>query len=416
MPGAKPAGRQYALMGGEPLFPHPLHVGTPNIGSKEKILKKIEDVLDRRMLSNGGPLVREFEARVQEIVGVRHCIAMANGTIGLEIAARALDMAGEVIMPSMTFVATAHALQWQEITPVFCDIDRNLHHIDSSLIESLITPKTTGILAVNLWGRPCYVERLEEIAERHGLKLLFDSAHAFGATYKGAMVGQFGDAEVFSFHATKFINTFEGGAVLTNDDDLASRIRLMKNFGFNGRDSVGYLGINGKMNEVQAAMGLVSLDSMECFIEHNRQNYLAYSEGVAGIPGLSLLEYQLQEKNNYQYIIVEIDPDEFGLTRDEAMAVLAAENVDVRRYFYPGCHRMEPYKSYFPNAHLLLPTTEWLLDRVLAFPTGESVGEGEIRQITSLLARIHEDGKHFRRYFGENGRRPGTPADIASVA
>ncbi len=378
------------------MFPRPLHVGTPNIGDKQRILERIADVLDRRMLSNDGPLVKQFEQRVAEITRVRHCIAMANGTIALEIASRGLGMRGEVIMPSMTFVATAHALQWQEITPVFCDIDENLHHIDTSRIEALITPRTSGILAVNLWGRPCYVEKLEEIAAKYGLRLLFDSAHAFGVSYKGEMVGGFGDAEVLSFHATKFINTFEGGAVLTNDDDLAERLRLMKNFGFNGRDSVGYLGINGKMNEVQAAMGLVSLDSMASFIAHNRNNYLAYREGTADIPGLSLLQYQLDEKNNYQYIIIEVDEAEFGLSRDELMAVLARENIDVRRYFFPGCHRMEPYRSYMPHAHLLLPITEKVLDRVLAFPTGESVSEEDVRQICRLLGQIHLDAAKLK--------------------
>ena len=386
---------RYAIEGGRPLFSHPLHVGTPNIGLKEDILARIEDILDRRMLSNGGPLVKEFERRVAEIANVKHCIAMANGTIALEIAIRALGMTGEVIMPSMTFVATAHALQWQEITPVFCDIDENLHHIDSSRIEALITPRTTGILAVNLWGRPCYVEKLEKIAEKHGLKLLFDSAHAFGVSYKGNMVGQFGNAEVFSFHATKFINTFEGGAVVTNDDELAARIRLMKNFGFDGRDSVAYLGINGKMNEVQAAMGLVSLDNMQAFVAHNRENYLAYREGISAIPGLDLLEYQLEERNNYQYIIIEVDESVFGLSRDELAMVMAAENVDVRRYFYPGCHRMEPYRSYYPMAYLQLPTTERILERVLAFPTGNAVQPDDVSRITNLLSRIHRDRRYL---------------------
>ncbi len=386
---------RYAIEGGEPLFDHPLHVGTPNIGAKADILGRIEDILDRRMLSNGGPLVKAFERRVAEIANVKHCIAMANGTIALEIAIRALGMTGEVIMPSMTFVATAHALQWQEITPVFCDIDENLHHIDSSRIEALITPRTTGILAVNLWGRPCYVEKLEKIAEKHGLKLLFDSAHAFGVSYKGNMVGQFGNAEVFSFHATKFINTFEGGAVVTNDDELAARIRLMKNFGFDGRDSVAYLGINGKMNEVQAAMGLVSLDNMQAFVAHNRDNYLAYREGISAIPGLDLLEYQLEERNNYQYIIIEVDEAVFGLSRDELAMVMAAENVDVRRYFYPGCHRMEPYRSYYPMAYLQLPTTEKILERVLAFPTGNAVLPDDVSRITNLLSRIHRDRRYL---------------------
>ena len=204
------------------------------------------------------------------------------------------------------------------------------------------------------------------------------------------MVGQFGHAEIFSFHATKFLNTFEGGAIATNNDELARIIRLMKNFGFNDRDQVDYLGINGKMNEVQAAMGLVSLDSIEHFIEHNKNNYLAYKHGLSDTPGLSLLKYDLEEKNNYQYIIIEIDEKVFGLSRDRTADVLHAENIDVRRYFFPGCHRMEPYKSYFPNAHLLLPVTENILARVLAFPTGNAVTQNNITKICQKVKMMHE--------------------------
>ena len=181
---------------------------------------------------------------------------MCNATVALEIAIRAMGMSGEVIVPSFTFVATAHALQWQEITPVFCDIDPRTHNLDPNRIEEMITPRTTGIIGVHVWGRPCAVDALAEIAQRRHLKLLFDAAHAFGCSYQGQMIGNFGDAEVFSFHATKFFNTFEGGAVVTNDDELAAKMRLMKNFGFHGYDNVIYVGTNGKMSEVSAAMGL----------------------------------------------------------------------------------------------------------------------------------------------------------------
>ena len=187
-------------------------------------------MLDRRRLTNRGPFVRQLEERIADYVGVNHCIAMTNGTIALEIAIRALGMTGEVIVPSMTFIATAHSLQWQQIKPVFCDIDPATHNVDPNRIEELITPLTTGIIGVHVWGRPCEIDLLSENAGRNNLKLLFDAAHAFGCSYKGKMIGNFGDAEVLSFHATKFFNTFEGGAVLTNDDLLAEKNRLMKNW------------------------------------------------------------------------------------------------------------------------------------------------------------------------------------------
>lgn len=342
-------------------------------------------MLDRNWLTNNGPYVQEFEKRLAEYVGVRHCVAMCNATISLEIAVRAMGLSGEVILPSFTFIATAHALQWQEITPVFCDIDPQTHAIDSAKVEKMITPRTAAIIGVHTWGRACDVEALEAIARRRQLQLMFDAAHAFGCSYKGKSIGGFGRCEVLSFHATKFFNSFEGGAVLTNDEELAEKMRLMRNFGFRGNDNVIYIGTNGKMTEVCAAMGLTSLESVNEFIEINRRNYHAYSEGLKGIPGVSLLVYDGRERTNYQYIVLEVDAHTTGLTRDELVAVLTAENVLARRYFYPGCHKMEPYRSYFPHAGMVLPETEKLGQRVLVLPTGTSVDGGMVADICGVI-------------------------------
>jgi len=374
-----------AILGGEPAFTEPLHVGRPNIGNRKALIERINDMLDRRWLTNNGPYVQELERRIADYLGVKHCIAMCNATVALEIAARALDFHGEVIIPSFTFIATAHALQWQEITPVFCDVDPTTHNIDAGKVETLITPRTTGIVGVHVWGRPCPVDALEEIARRRGLKLMFDAAHAFGCSYKGRMIGNFGQAEVFSFHATKFFNTFEGGAVVTNDDDLARKIRLMTNFGFAGYDNVIYVGTNGKMTEVCAAMGLTGLESLDDFIAANRRNYAAYQDGLRDIPGLRLISFDESERNNYQYMIVEVDETVAGISRDDLVRVLQAENVLARRYFYPGCHEMEPYRSYFPHAGLLLPETERLTQRVMSLPTGTAVGPEEIAEVCAIL-------------------------------
>ena len=226
-----------AVFTGKPAFPEPLHVGRPNLGDRKRLFERFDQMLDRRWLSNNGPLVKEFEQEIARHVGVKHAICVCNATIGLEIAVRAADLEGEVIVPAYTFVATAHALQWQAITPVFADMDPATHNIDPARVERHITPRTTGILATHVWGRPCDVEALSEIARRRGLKLMFDAAHAFGCSHRGRMVGGFGLAEVFSFHATKFLNSFEGGAITTDDDALADRIHLMTNFGFAGFDN-----------------------------------------------------------------------------------------------------------------------------------------------------------------------------------
>jgi len=382
-----------AIFGGKPTFPKPLHVGVPNLGDRERLHSRIESILTRRVLTNRGPLVIEFEERVADIVGVRHCVAMSNGTVALEIVTRALGFEHEVITPSMTFVATAHALQWQRVTPVFCDIVPGGHHLDPACVKDLVTPRTSGILPVNLWGRPCNIDTIMSVARQYDLPVVFDSAHAFGCSYKGKMIGGFGRAEVFSFHATKFINSFEGGAVVTDDTELAETVRLMQNFGFEGRDTVVDVGINGKMTEIEAAMGLTSLESMQAFVEHNRQNYCAYKEGFNRIPGVELMEYDERERCNFQYIVIELDERITSVTCTQMLEILAAENIDARRYFYPGCHRMEPYRSYFPNAGMLLCNTEKLLGKVLTLPTGTSVSIEQVEKITALIARVVESGR-----------------------
>lgn len=385
-----------AIFGGPPAFQEKLHVGRPNIGNRERLLALINDLLDRRWLTNNGPYVQEFERRVAKMLGVKHCIAMCNGTIALEIAIRAAGLRGEVIVPSFTFIATAHALQWQEITPVFCDIDPRTYNIDPCRVEEMITPRTTGIIGVHLWGRPCDVKALTEIAQKHNLRLLFDAAHAFGCSYKGRMIGGFGDAEVFSFHATKFLNTLEGGAVATNDDELAGKMRLMKNFGFAGYDNVIYIGTNGKMNEVSATMGLTLLESLDELVATNYRNYKLYQHELEGISGIQLITYDEIEKCNYQYIVVEVDESVTQLSRDQLMDILWAENILARRYFYPGCHRMEPYRSYFPHAGLLLPETERAAQRVLSLPTGQTIEPDEVGKICQIIRLVVAHGWEVR--------------------
>ncbi len=397
-----------AIFGGSPAFHEKLHVGRPNLGDRKRLLERLEDMLDRRWLSNNGPYVQEFEQRVSDMIGVKHCIAMCNGTVALEIAIRSLGLKGEVIVPSFTFVATAHALQWQEITPVFCDIDPNTHTLDPACIEKMITPRTTGIIGVHLWGRPCDITALEEIAAAHNLKLLFDAAHGFGCSYKSRMIGSFGSAEVFSFHPTKFFNTCEGGAIVTDDDDLAEKIRLMKNFGFSGYDNVIYVGTNGKMNEFSALMGLTNLESLDDFIGVNRENYKSYTHELSDLAGVTLIDYDHREKCNYQYILLEIDETVTHVSRDQLVDILRDENVLARRYFYPGCHKMEPYRSYFPQAGLVLPATEMLVKRVFSLPTGTAVGPDEIKKICQIIRTAILCGQEIKERLSDH-------VDIAPV-
>lgn len=375
---------ELAIFGGQPEFAEPLHVGRPNIGDRGRLFERLTAALDRHWLSNDGPLVREFEARVAGLLGVDHCVAVCNGTAALEILFRAADLRGEVVMPSFTFVATAHAARWLGLEPVFCDIDPTTHHIDPAAIERLITPRTSAIVAVHLWGRPCDAAALEAVARKHGLKLLFDAAHAFAAAHRGRMVGGFGLAEIFSFHPTKFVNAFEGGAVTTNDRSLADRLRLMRNFGFAGYDRVVDLGINAKMNEAAAAMALTNLDSMDQFIAVNRRNYRAYCLELSALTGIRVLPYDEEQKCNFQYIVTEIDAA-CGLSRDELVALLWSENVLARRYFYPGCHRALPYRRPDGQGQQRLPASEEVARRVLLLPTGTAIDVDDIARMAGIF-------------------------------
>jgi dTDP-4-amino-4,6-dideoxygalactose transaminase len=392
---------ELAIWGASPAFAEKLHVNGPNIGDRSRFIQRINDILDRKWLTNNGHYVQELESSIARRLKVNHCIAVCNATVGLEIIIRALGLKGEVIVPAFTFIATAHALQWLGVKPVFCDIDPLSHNIDPDKIEKLITPQTTGILGVHLWGRACEIDKLTDLAGRHNLKLIFDAAHAFDCSYKGRMIGNFGTAEVFSFHATKFFNTLEGGAIVTNDSELAKKIRLMKNFGFCG--DVLSVGTNGKMNEISAAMGLTGLEMIDEFKAANYRNYQHYKNELKGIPGVSLIDYDEKQQNNYQYIVLELDAAKTGLSRDQVMDILWAENVMARRYFYPPCHQVEPYRLSLPAPHL--PILEKLSTRVLVLPNGTAISKSDIQGICQILRLVVANSQPITRKINDFAKR-----------
>lgn len=376
-----------AINGAQPAFETPLHVGRPNIANPAVFLERVGQIIENQWLTNNGPMVQELERRIADYLGVKHCIAMCNGTIALEIAIRALNLSGEVIVPSWTFVATAHALYWQGITPVFADIDPRTHNLDPTAVRRMITPRTTGIIGVHLWGRAAPVDKLQAIADEYDLKLMFDAAHAFGSSYNGQSIGRFGECEVFSFHATKAFNTMEGGAVTTNNDDLAEAMRLMRNFGFKGYDNVIHPGTNGKMTEVCAAMGLTNLDAIDAVFDANRRNYQLFWEGLSGIEGIKLIEYPKDQTNSRHYVVIEVDQT-CPVTRDAIVSGLHAENILARKYFWPGSHRMLPYRHLYPHAGLLLPESIRIAEQVVVLPTGTVVRPEDISVICNAVRQI----------------------------
>lgn len=383
--------------GGAPSSDRALYVGRPNIPDRAAVLARVGDALDRRWLSNDGPMVREFEEVVEARLGVRHCVAVANATQGLSITAAALGLHGEVIVPAFTFVATAHSLAWHGITPVFCDIDRRTHQIDPAAVEAAITERTTGILAAHTWGRPCDIDALTALASRHHLQLYFDAAPAYGASYQGTPLGHFGRAEVLSFHATKIVNCAEGGGILTNDDELAVKARLMRTFGFADTDLVTSIGTNAKMSELAAAMGICSLGSFDHYLDVNTRNFAQYQSALAGVPGITLVPCEPGTGINFNNVVIEVDPLLARVDRDLMLRLLTAEQIFVRRYFWPGCHRMEPYRSQRPPTDADFPVSDSVASCVLSLPTGTSVEAADIDRVCSLIAGIVEHGPEITR-------------------
>lgn len=372
------------------MFSEPLHVGRPNLGDRERFHELVDSAWDRRWLT-AGPLGEEFEERLAAVTGTRYCVAVCNATVGMQIAVRALGVGpgDEVIVPSFTWVATAHALSWIGVVPVFCDIDPDTANADPAHVAQLITPRTRAILPVHVFGRPCDVDGLAAVADRHGIPVVYDAAHGLGSTIGGRPLGGFGAAEVLSFHATKFVNSFEGGAIVTNDEALARTARAMRNFGIGEDREVGSVGTNGKLNEGAAAMGLASLEVMESIIDANRTNYEQYDKELDGVSAVRLRPGTTgDERSNLQYVVVEIDERVSGVDRDDVHDALLRENVLSRRYFHPCCHETEPYRRA-PEVHapLPLPHSEALSRRVLALPTGTAIGAAEISGICQIIRR-----------------------------
>ncbi len=379
-----------AVFGAEPMFEAPRHVGRPNVADPAGFYQRLDDALVRRWLTNDGPLVRELEQRLADLLDVRHAVAVCNATLGLQIVAKAAGLSGEVIVPSFTFIATAHALSWIGLTPVFADVAPGSHHIDPAEVESLITPQTSAIVGVHLWGEACDIEALADIARRRRLDLIFDAAHALGCTHGGRMLGGFGSAEVFSLHATKFVQSLEGGVITTDDSRLAERLRQMRDFGYSPQHEVASIGTNAKLNEAAAAMALSNLDHLNELVDLNRANYQVYQEGLQGAPGLAVRPPRPGERSNYQYVVVEVDAELSRLTRDDWLAVLSAENVLARKYFYPGVHRCQPYVALAPE--LRLPETERVANCVLQLPTGAATSEYDIESICRLMSDVAAEG------------------------
>jgi len=377
----------FAAFGGAPAFATPLHVAQINLPPWTEVEAAFRGIFDRRYFANHGPLVRELEARLAALLGAKHAVCVTNGTVALTIMVATLPGKTEVIVPAYTFPATVQAISWAGLTPVLCDVDPATHMVTEATLAPCLTERTAAVLAVHLWGQPCQPERLEAFCAKHRLKLFFDACHGIGSSSGGRRIGSFGDAESFSFHATKVVGGGEGGCVTTRDDETAAKLRTIRNFHPSETFCAVPMRMNGKMSEAQAAMTLLSLDHFQENVAANRRRYAWFQRGLAGIPGVSLLEYSSDNTNNYQYIVLEIDAAAAGVDRDAFLEVLGAENVLCRRHFSPGIHKMPPYRDSVKNP-ADFSATDRLCARVLQVPNSQTMGQPEVEALCGLIRSI----------------------------
>ncbi len=366
-------------------FEKPIYVTRPLLPDLRELTKKLEEVWASQWLTNNGPQHVLLEKKLGLLLKVPSLSLFNNGTIALITACQSLHLSGEVITTPFTFPATPHVLSWNNIRPVFCDIDPVTMNIDAKKIESMITPHTTGILAVHVFGTPCDVAAIQQVADRYGLKVVYDAAHAFGVEIDGAGIGTFGDISMFSFHATKLFHTAEGGALAFNGQNLKKRIDLLKNFGIKNEEEVVMPGINGKMNEIQAALGLVLFDYIEGERDKRRKIIEAYLTLLKDIDGVHLNHADPGVKSSCQYFVVRIDKKGFGRSRDEVYDKFKEYNVFTRKYFYPLCSNYTCYRQLPSSAPDNLPVAHAVVQEVLSMPLYGGLSLDDVERICAIL-------------------------------
>lgn len=363
----------------------PIYVTRPYLPPLKEYKKYLEQIWKNKIVTNKGPFEHKLEEEMCEFLGVRHISLFCNGTIALIVALKALNLRGEIITTPYSFVATSHAIKWNDLSPVFIDIDFETCNIDSRLIENAITNKTSAILPVHVYGNPCNTKNIKEIADKYDLKIIYDAAHAFGVEDTGHSILSAGDLSVLSFHGTKVFNTFEGGAIVSNSTKMKKRIDDLKNFSFNGELSVTGLGINGKMNEVQAAMGLLQLKYFNKNISERKNIVDQYFNELSNIRGIQLPVYADGIKYNYSYFPIFIHQQLFGCSRDVVYELLKKKNIYSRRYFYPLITQFPEYSSLKSSTPSNLPNAVIKSSEVLCLPIYAGLKKDDINRISSII-------------------------------
>lgn len=365
--------------------PKKIYVTKPALPSLNEFLPYLKEIWDSRILTNNGPFHQQFEKELAEYLGVKYVSLFANGTLALVTALQALRITGEVITTPFSFVATTHALWWNNIKPVFVDIEPEYFTLDPEKIEAAITPQTTAILAVHVYGNPCRVGAIQKIADTYGLKVIYDAAHAFGVKVNGESILNFGDLSVLSFHATKVFNTFEGGAIICHDEKTKRRIDFLKNFGFADEVTVVEPGINAKMNEFQAALGLLQLKYVDDYIAKRKGIAELYRQELKNIKGIRLLDDISGVKHSFTYFPILIDEKIFGESRDQVYDRLKMQNIYARRYFYPLISEFPMYKGLHSAGPSNLHVAKTISKQVICLPIFPGLKINFLKKIVNII-------------------------------
>jgi dTDP-4-amino-4,6-dideoxygalactose transaminase len=376
-----------AIHGGTPALAEPIRFIKPTLPPMADVLARYERVYRDGVITNA-EMVAAFEAAVADRLEVEHCVAVSSCTSGLSLVLRALGVQGEVILPSFTFFATGHALLWNGLTPVFADCTPDRWTLDPASVESKITQNTGAIVAVHLYGNPCDVDSLQELADEHGLNLIYDAAHAFGSRRDGRPIGCFGDAEVFSLSPTKLLVAGEGGLVATHDGELARLLRAGRNYGDLGAYDPEMLGLNARMSEFNAALGLAGLDLVPSKVARHNEIAREYTERLSGVPGLTFQSVDSADVSTYKDYSVLVDEAEFGMSRDSLATALLAENIVTKKYFSPPLHRQRLYAPFWDGDESALRNTDHIAESVLSLPIYESLASSTIEAIAYGIRRL----------------------------
>jgi dTDP-4-amino-4,6-dideoxygalactose transaminase len=367
---------------------NPVYVTRPFLPPLDEFNEYLKEIWQQKKLTNGGPFHEKLEKELCDYLGVKYISLFSNGTLALVTALQTLRITGEVITTPYSFVASTHALWWNNIKPVFVDIEKGTFNIDPDKIESAITPHTTAILPVHVYGNPCNVNKIKEIADTYGLKVIYDACHTFGVTIKDIPVLNFGDLSVMSFHATKVYNTFEGGAIVCHDEATKKRIDNLKNFGFLDETVVVTPGINAKMNEFQSALGLLQLKYVDGVIEKRKEIVLRYRNNLKGVKGLRYFEDIPEVKHCYAYFPILIDKQQFGKSREDVYSALKENNIYTRRYFYPLISQFPTYKSLESAQPGKMPIAEKITEEVLCLPIYPDLDIPTVNLICDLIIKM----------------------------